>query len=221
MKTLSFDLFWSMRSPYCCLALDRVIEIQRSYNVEINLRVIYPIAIRDPDFFKVRASRHYRPYLLMDTARLAEFYGIPFRRPIPDPVVQDLSTSIISDEQPYIYSLTRLAALASEKGRGLDFLNQVARLLWDGRTDDWHQGEHLANAIGRAGLDYDEMMAQVSTENGRIDAMIFANQEVQTAVGHGGVPLMVFDNEAFFRQDRIDLLLWRMKENCLTERAQK
>ena len=90
-------------------------------------------------------------------------------------------------------------------------------MLWDGRTDDWHQGEHLANAIGRAGLDYDEMMAQVSTENGRIDAMIFANQEVQTAVGHGGVPLMVFDNEAFFRQDRIDLLLWRMKENCLTE----
>ena len=221
MKTLTFDLFWSMRSPYCYLALDRVIEIQRRYNVEIGLRVIYPIAIRDPDFFKTRASKHYRPYLLMDTMRLAEYYGIPFRRPIPDPVVQDLSTSIISDEQPYIYLLTRLAALACEKGRGLEFLDQVARLLWDGQTDDWHQGEHLANAITRAGLDSDELMAQVSTESDRIDALIVANQDAQTAAGHGGVPLMVFDSEAFFGQDRIDLLLWRMKENGLTEREQK
>lgn len=216
MKTLSFDLFWSMRSPYCYLALDRIIEIQRSYDVEVKLRFVYPIAIRDPDFFKVRASKHYRPYLLMDTARLAEYYDIPFRRPIPDPVVQDLSTSEISNEQPYIYSLTRLAALAAENGKGLEFLDQVARLLWDGQTIDWNQGEHLANAIGRAGMDADGMIRQVSIEPAKIDALIFANQDSQAAAGHGGVPLMVFKNEPFFGQDRIDLLLWRMKQNGLT-----
>ena len=51
MNTLSFDLFWSMRSPYCYLALDRLIEMQQYYHVEINLHIVYPIAIRDPDFF--------------------------------------------------------------------------------------------------------------------------------------------------------------------------
>ena len=221
MSTLTFDLFWSMRSPYSYLALDRIIEIQRSYDVEVNLRVVYPIAIRDPEFFKVRASKHYRPYLLLDSARIAECYDIPFRRPIPDPVVQDLTTSEISDEQPYIYSLTRLAALASEKGKGLEFLDQVARLLWDGQTDDWDQGQHLTKAIERAGLDADEMMHQLSTDSAKIDTQIFANQDLQAAAGHGGVPLMVLNNEPFFGQDRIDLLLWRLKQHGLTERAQK
>jgi 2-hydroxychromene-2-carboxylate isomerase len=221
MSSLTFDLFWSMRSPYSYLALNRIIEIQRNYEVEVNLRVVYPIAIRDPEFFKVRASKHYRPYLLLDSARLAEYYDIPFRRPIPDPVVQDLTTSEISDEQPYIYSLTRLAALASEKGKGLSFLDQVARLLWDGQTDNWDQGQHLAKAIERAGLDADGMMNQVSAESAKIDTIIFANQASQTAAGHGGVPLMVFKNEPFFGQDRIDLLLWRIKQNGLTAREHK
>jgi len=220
MSSLTFDLFWSMRSPYSYLALDRILEIKRNFDVEVNLLVVYPIAIRDPEFFKVRASKHYRPYLLLDSARIAECYGIPFRRPIPDPVVQNLTTSEISNEQPYIYSLTRLAALAAKKGKGLEFLDQVARLLWDGQTDNWDQGQHLAKAIGRAGLDADRMMHQVSTDFAKIDTQIFANQDLQAAAGHGGVPLMVFNNEPFFGQDRIDLLLWRMKQHGLTEREQ-
>ena len=218
MNSLSFDLFWSMRSPYCYLALDRILEIERSYDVDVNLRIIYPIAIRDPEFFKFRASKHYRPYLLLDTARLAEHYGIPFRRPIPDPVVQNLATSEIADEQPYIYTLTRLAALAAEQGAGLKFLDQVSRLLWDGQTDDWDQGGHLARAIERAGLDAGEMFRKAETDTVEIDATIHANESAQDASGHGGVPLMVFDGEPFFGQDRIDLLVWRMKQNGLALR---
>lgn len=218
MNTLSFDLYWSMRSPYCYLALDRILDIYRNYNVDVNLRIVYPIAIRDPAFFKVRASKHYRPYLLMDTARLAQYYGIPFRRPIPDPVVQNLETSEISDDQPYIYQLTRLAALAADQGLGLEFLDQVARLLWDGKTDHWDQDAHLANAIARAGLDYEDLMLQVSADHEKIDALIFENQEAQAAAGHSGVPLMVFNEEPFFGQDRLELLVWRMKEHGLDER---
>ncbi len=29
---------------------------------------------------------------------------------------------------------------------------------------------------------------------------------------HWGVPLMVFQGETFYRQDRFDQLIWRMKE---------
>lgn len=218
MRALSFDLYWSMRSPYCYLALNRVLDIQHNYDVEVRLRIVYPIAIRDPDFFKVRASKHYRPYLLMDTARLAQYYGIPFRRPIPDPVVQDLDTSEISDNQPYIYTLSRLAAVAAEQGKGLTFLDHISRLLWDGHTDNWDQGAHLAKAIAGAGLDYEDMMHQVSTDHEKIDALIFENQKAQTEAGHSGVPLMVFNDEAFFGQDRLELLLWRMKEHGLCTR---
>lgn len=218
MSNLSFDLYWSMRSPYCYLALDRLMDIHRRYEVDVNLRIIYPIAIRDPDFFKTRASKHYRPYLLMDTARLAEHYEIPFRRPIPDPVVQNLATSEISDEQPYIFRITRLAALATEKGKGIEFLDKVARLLWDGQTDNWDEDQHLCSAIEQAGLDSKELFSQAEQDAERLDALIAINQDDQSTAGHGGVPLMVFNNEPFFGQDRIELLVWRMSQHGLRER---
>ena len=35
----------------------------------------------------------------------------------------------------------------------------------------------------------------------------------------GGVPTFVFENEPFFGQDRIDLLIWRMQGTGLTRRG--
>ena len=48
--------------------------------------------------------------------------------------------------------------------------------------------------------------------------MIEANETAQTAAGHWGVPLFVFEGEPFFGQDRIDHLLWRMKQHGLKAR---
>ena len=153
MNQVSFDLFWSMRSPYCYLALDRLLEIRERFDVEIKVRVVYPLAIRQPDFFKVRASKHYRSYNLLDTQRWSKYLKVPFRRPVPDPIVQELSTGVVADQQPYIYRLTRVTELATQAGKGMEFLNHVVRLLWDGSTDNWHEGDHLSRAINRAGLD--------------------------------------------------------------------
>ena len=142
-----------MRSPYCYLALDRLIEIRERFDLEIKVRVVYPLAIRQPDLFKVRASKHYRSYNLLDTKRWSEHLNIPFRRPEPDPIVQELSTGAVADEQPYIHRLTRIAVLATQNGKGMEFLDQVVRMLWDGTTDNWHEDDHLLKAMDRAGLD--------------------------------------------------------------------
>src|SRR3546814_14893684 len=79
MMTLSFDLFWSFRSPYCYLALDRILDIHRRYDVEVRVRPVYPPAVRTPDFFQ-RVHRNYRRYNLLDTNRLAEYYGLCRKR---------------------------------------------------------------------------------------------------------------------------------------------
>ncbi|GAB4240756.1 MAG: 2-hydroxychromene-2-carboxylate isomerase [Methyloligellaceae bacterium] len=205
------SVFWSMRSPYCYLSLDRLLKIQDEFDVTIDIRTVYPIAVRNPDFF-AKAPRHYRPYHLRDSARVAEYLGIPYRRPVPDPIVQDMETNEIAVEQPYISRLTRLAAAAQEQGRGLAFQDQVMRLLWDGRTDNWDQRSHLRDAIARAGLDADALMDAVEADPARFEAIIAANQEAQQEAGHAGVPLFVFDGEPFFGQDRIDLLVWRMQQ---------
>ena len=38
---------------------------------------------------------------------------------------------------------------------------------------------------------------------------------------HWGVPTMVFNDEPFFGQDKIELLIWRLKQNGLTARVTK
>ncbi len=216
-QLLPFDVFWSMRSSYCYLSLDRILEIRQRWQVEINLRVVYPIAVRNPGFFST-VSKYYRSYHTLDSQRVSEFYGIPYRRPVPDPIVQDMETNEIAREQPHVRRLTRLAAGAGEQGKGLEFQEQVMRLLWDGKTDNWNQDAHLPDAIARAGLDAQALMRAVDANPERFDAIIERNQQAQAEAGHAGVPLFVFEGEPFFGQDRIEMLLWRMKQKGLSHR---
>ena len=215
--TLKIDVYWSMRSPFCYLALDRILTIRKQYDVEVDLRVVYPMAIRNPDFFKTAPS-HYRTYHLRDSNRVAEFLDIPYRRPIPDPIVQDMETNEVAEEQPHIHALTRLAVAATEAGKGLEFQDQVMRLLWDGRTNNWHEGNHLSKAIARAGLNPDALKQAIEMDPDRYEAAIEENQAEQAAAGHSGVPLFVFLGEPFFGQDRFDILIWRMRQSGLAYR---
>jgi 2-hydroxychromene-2-carboxylate isomerase len=49
--------------------------------------------------------------------------------------------------------------------------------------------------------------------------VIATNEAAQKAAGHWGVPLMVFEGEPFFGQDRVDHLIWRMSKHGLKKRA--
>jgi len=215
--TLSFDLYWSFRSPYCYLALDRLLALHRDHDVAVAVRVVYPMAVRDPGFFK-RTNPLYRPYHSLDSKRVAAFLGIPFRRPLPDPIVMDMATQAIAAEQPYIGRVSRLGQAAAMAGRGLEFLDQVSRILWDGNTDGWDTGDHLAKAMTQAGLDAAKLERAVAEDPAKYEAAIEANQRAQAAAGHWGVPLMVFAGEPFYGQDRVETLAWRLRQNGLARR---
>ena len=215
--SFSLNVFWSFRSPYCYFALDRLIEIYRRYEIGIVICPVYPIAIRDPEFFK-RTNPLYRPYHTLDSRRVADYLGIPFRRPVPDPIVQDPLTQEIAAEQPYIYRVTRLGAAAQMAGKSVEFVDCVSRILWDGSTDNWHMGDHLDRVMTDAGLDAGSVSADVEANPEKYDERIEANQRAHKAAGHWGVPTMVFNGEPFYGQDRVDMLLWRMLEAGLEQR---
>jgi len=217
--TLAVDVFWSFRSPYSYLATGRLVELEKHYHLEIGVRPVLPLAVRDPDFFQ-KVNPLWPPYLMRDTARVAECHGIDFRWPRPDPVVQVPKDGRLftAPEQPHIHRLTRLGMLAAEEGRGLPFVDEVSRLLWSGKVDGWHQGTHLADATARAGLDLAGLEASAEREADRLDAAIARNQQDLEAAGHWGVPTMVFEGEPFFGQDRIEVLVWRMKHKGLRSR---
>ncbi|MCH7937405.1 MAG: DsbA family protein [Proteobacteria bacterium] len=214
---LTFDLFWSFRSPYCYLALDRILCLHRDRGVDVVVRPVYPMAVRRPDFFN-KTNPLYRPYHTLDSRRVAESLGVPFRRPLPDPIRMDRETGEIAPKQPTIHRLTRLGMAAAMEGRGLEFLDQVSRIIWDGTVDGWDKGTHLADAMTRAGLDAGKLEAAVAAERRKFDAAIEENQTAHQAAGHWGVPLMVFEGEPFYGQDRIDLLVWRMRQKGLARR---
>jgi 2-hydroxychromene-2-carboxylate isomerase len=213
---LSVDLFWSFRSPYSYLATGRLVELERRYAVDIQVRPVLPIAVRTPDFFK-RVNPLFGPYLVRDVLRLGEFHGIPIRWPRPDPVVMNPDATYPL-EQPYIHRLTRLGVAAAERGRGLPFLDEVSKIIWSGSIDGWHEGSHLADAADRAGLDLAALDAEIEKDPQHYVDAIDQNQEALEAAGHWGVPTLVFEGEPFFGQDRLDLLQWRLDKAGLKAR---
>lgn len=214
--TLTADLYFSFRSPYSYLAIGRYRALAESHDVDIALRPVYPLAIREPDFFE-RNHPGWLHYLLTDVPRLAEFHGIPFGIPRPDPIVQDLATRQIAEEQPYIRRITRLGQAAARRGAGLVFAHEAAKLIWGG-AENWHEGDHLAGAAAIAGLDFREIEAEARNDAQALDAEIAANQRALEDAGHWGVPTLVFAGEPFFGQDRIEVAKWRMEQKGLEAR---
>jgi 2-hydroxychromene-2-carboxylate isomerase len=214
---LSFDVYWSFRSPYSYLVTQPLLAIERRYDVAVVVKPVLPLAIRTPEFFE-HLNPQWAPYLMRDCKRLAEMQGVPFAWPSPDPVVQDRATRRFPPEQPYIHRLTRLGVVASERGRGLAFIAEVSRLIFGG-TRQWHEGDHLAAAARRAGVELGDLEAVSAADTARCDARIKQNEAEQLAAGHWGVPLMAFAGEPFFGQDRIDVLLWRLRQAGLVERS--
>jgi len=130
----------------------------------------------------------------------------------------DIATGEVPKEQPYIHRLTRLGVAAAEAGAGLAFLDEVSTLIWGG-TRRWCDGDHLARATDRAGLDLEQLDRLITDNPTHYEEIIAKNETAQTDAGHWGVPLMVFDGEPFFGQDRIAMLLWRLEQKGIQGRA--
>ena len=100
------EVFYSFRSPYCYLVTDRLTSLARDFEVEAKIRPVYPIAVRDPEFFR-RVDPLYRPYHLRDSLRLAEYLNIPYRRPAPDPLRSCAAPSAAEREMQRGYAWPR------------------------------------------------------------------------------------------------------------------
>ena len=207
--TETVDVYWSFRSPYSYLVTPDLRRLREEFDVDVFMRIVYPIAIRDPGLLFTDGNRNKAIYIVRDAQRRAEFLGMPYARPDPDPIVQDLQTLEISADQPYIHRLSALGVEAQRRGRGVEYVCEVSSLIFGG-TQGWDQGDLLAEAVARAGLDLQELDASI--ESGDQLAEIESNQRALTAAGHWGVPTIVVREEPFFGQDRIETLRWRLAQ---------
>ncbi len=219
IKSFEIDVFWSFRSPWSYLATKRLRSWQDAYPLAVNFRPVYPLAIRTPEFFSSLHPQWFS-YFLTDVHRVAEMLELPFVWPNPDPVNQIIGANGLrqtGEDQPHIHRLTRLGAVAAEHGRGIEFADEVSALIWGGRKN-WHQGDFLAAATARAGLDLEAMDDRVVAATEQLESVIEKNQADHEQAGHWGVPTCAYNGEPFFGQDRLDVLLWRMRKDGLQAR---
>ncbi|MEM6906406.1 MAG: DsbA family protein [Pseudomonadota bacterium] len=204
------EVYVTLRSPYSYLASPRIREIARTLPIEVVLRPVYPIAIRIPDFFE-KADPMWLAYFQRDVPRVAEMLGVAYAAPDPDPIVQDMETARIAVDQPHIWRLTRLTQAACEMGGGLAFYAGAARAVF-GAEGSWAAPGRLEAAAAEAGLDWAALAARVEADPEGLDRQIAQNAEAQRRSGHWGTPLLVFEGEPFFGQDRVEMCLWRMRQ---------
>ena len=239
---MEVDVYWSMRSPYSYLTLNRLVWLNSNYNVNVNIRPVLPVAVRSTKGGKGKAGGLFGitykvPDSAWDTRRQGKFLGVPFNFPVPDPIWQnwqpdrkDWLFTHPAEKQPYIFWVTRLACYASLKGKAIDYINQVSYLIWSGvvspksavgATDNakGHWPNYVKEYVNRIdGLDYDEAIAYIRKNPKEVDQCWIDNAEGMARTGHGGVPLMVIHDEPFFGGDRFDQFVWRLKQNGLTKR---
>ena len=212
---MKIDFYFSLRSPYSYLILPRMIMLRDKYGIEVNFKLVYPIAIRMPEFFKSRNFFTYFWWKMIDMKLKARKLGMKFvLPPKPDPIKQDIFTGKVSDDQPYIFDICHILQ-AAEKDKQIDFALEISSLIFGGGKN-WNKDEELIKASSNIGLDFYEMKKRVSGNESKLVEEIKNNQKDQLEVGHHGVPLSVYKNNYFFGQDKFDDLIEELKKDGLS-----
>ena len=215
---MKIDLYFSYRSPYSYLILPRMLKLKEKYDIEINFKIVYPIAIRMPEWFEGKNFFTFFFFKMIDMRLQAKKLGIPFTSKLkPDPIRQNIMTGKISSHQPYIFDICHLGQMAQMKGVGMEFAFEVSSLIFGG-VENWNTDENLSEAAKKVGLDLNQLRESVNVHEEEIIGQIKQNQVDQLNAGHHGVPLTVIGDKHFFGQDQFDKIMETLKENGLKER---
>ena len=74
---MKIDLYFSFRSPYSYLILPRMLKLKSDYDIKINFKIVYPLAIRMPEFFKNKGLPFFIA-LSADVRKNAKKLGMPY-----------------------------------------------------------------------------------------------------------------------------------------------
>ena len=193
------DLYFSYRSPYSYLILPRMLKLKNKYKLDVNFKIVYPIAIRLPEFFKDR-NLFYFTTLMMDIKRKAKKLDIPLKLPIkPDPINQNIITGKISKNQPYIFDICHMGQLMCNRGKGIEFAYELSTLIWS--VKNWNTDDKLKALLADFGEDLDEVRESIKNDEKNLIEEIEMNQLDQKEAGHHGVPLNVYKEKYYFGQD--------------------
>jgi 2-hydroxychromene-2-carboxylate isomerase len=189
--TVTVDYFYSPISGYAYLAEPRLRQIALAAGARLHYRPmdiarVFAAADTVPPFRQSEARLSYRRE---DLARKARALGLPIHvAPRHWPTDATLACRVIA-----------AAAITGEDPGPASFA--LLSAVWAEQLDIAHP-EHVADALTRAGLDADVLLATAETPDAA--AAVAANTDAAIAARVFGSPTFVVDSERFWGQDRLE-----------------
>ena len=155
------DFYFSYRSPYSYLILPRMLKLKNEYKLDINFKIVYPIAIRMPEWFDNKNIFFFIPFI-RDFKKKAKKLNMPLNMPIkPDPIRQNTLTGKIADHQPYIFDVCHMGQLMCNRGKGIEFAYELSTLIWS--VKNWNSEDKLKDLLADFGEDLDEVRESIKS----------------------------------------------------------
>jgi 2-hydroxychromene-2-carboxylate isomerase len=193
------DFYFSFRSPYSYLAIDRTLALAERYPVALRLRPVLPMVSRG---LALPAAK--RMYLVTDAKREAERLGVPFGR-ICDPLGRGVEICLA------------LFAHAERARSGAAFVQSAMRGIWSEALDMTDYVD-LRRVVERAELDWAEAKEALADEGWK--ALAEENRAALTLAGLWGVPSFQIGEQSIWGQDRLPLLEAKLRAHVAAPAAE-
>jgi 2-hydroxychromene-2-carboxylate isomerase len=199
-QPLVCELWFSFRSPYSYLALERIEAVLAPHGVPLVVKPIAPMVARGLAMPGVK-----RMYIVRDAKREADRHGIPFGE-LCDPL------------GPGIDHCIAIAHRAAQHGRLMAFARSAMRGIWT-EALDMTEYVDLRAVVERAGIAWDDARAALAPE-AVAEAMKAAQASAAELAVYSlwGVPSMRCGEFVAWGQDRLDLLADRLRRHALAMR---
>ncbi len=191
-QSLAMELYFSFRSPYSYLALERTFALADRYPIELTVRPVLPMVMRNLAVPPAKTL-----YIVRDAKREADRLGIRFGR-ICDPVGVGVERCLA------------LHRHAREQGRERPLLLAAARGIWGEGRDVADDGD-LAAIAAAAGLDWPAARAALADPGWRSE--VEDNRRALLDAGLWGVPSFRIGDYVTWGQDRLELIEDRIRRH--------
>jgi 2-hydroxychromene-2-carboxylate isomerase len=196
--TLALEVWFSYRSPYSYLALQRLEQVLAAHPVPLVLRPIAPMVQRGHQLVEAK-----RAYILADAKREADRHGIPFGE-ICDPLGKGVELCL---------EISHRLAERGDSAALLAFARSATRGIWS-EARDLSEYVDLRAVVERAGLAWTEVANWLAAPTGAPSAA--ANALDLEAIGLWGVPAFRIGDLWLWGQDRMEVLQDRLRRHALS-----
>ena len=184
-KNKPLTLYWSARSPYSYLALEKAVQLATFHKITLDIKPVLPMMMRNMNVPQTK-----KMYIFLDTKREAQKQGILYGF-VADPLGEAVERCYALLD--YAHSQKKLHEFLLSFARGVNA---------EGIRAETDRGMHII--VERCGLNWAEAKAQLSNTLWKHEVQ--KNLDEMFELGCWGVPTICYGDQYFWGQDRFGIL---------------